>query len=157
MTSVQNWSTVPAMTGPRQITGAVSSSRSTFIDITSMPVLLFTGRMPSSVPVAFSVMPNIFGTDGPVMSASRIAACKPHLCAVTAKSAVVSDLPTPPLPLTTPMTFLIFESSCGAFLKSRSAQSLEQLLRSCVQFSAMFYNLPFFIYSKLFGSYSAFL
>ena len=57
--------------------------------------------------------PNALGIDGPVISASRIAVEKPRLFIETAKSDVISDLPTPPLPLTTPITFLIFESSCG--------------------------------------------
>ena len=39
----------------------------------SMPVSVRTGRMPSSLPTAFLVIPNDLGIDGPVMSASRIA------------------------------------------------------------------------------------
>lgn len=49
--------------------------------------------------------PNAFGIDGPVISASRIAVCFPLLFIFTAIMAVTRDFPTPPLPLTTPITF----------------------------------------------------
>ena len=42
-----------------------------------------------------------FGIEGPVISASRMAVENPRLFIDTAKSDVISDLPTPPLPLTT--------------------------------------------------------
>ena len=74
MTSVQNCLTVPAMIGPRQTTGSVSFSSSRLIDIMSTPSFEVTGKMPMSLPVAFSCTPNAFGIDGPVISASRIAA-----------------------------------------------------------------------------------
>jgi hypothetical protein len=78
-----------------------------------MPVFVVQGKIPCSVPSALHFNPNALGIDGPVISASRIAVKKPRLFIETAKSDVISDLPTPPLPLTTPITFLIFESSCG--------------------------------------------
>jgi hypothetical protein len=48
---------------------------------------------------------------------------------------VTMDLPTPPLPETTPMTFFILESSWGASRKlflSRDEQFELQLEQSCV-------------------------
>ena len=144
------------MIGPRQMTGSVSSSSKRFIDITSMPVLVIAGRIPISVPIALSVIPNIRGMEGPVISASRIAVLYPLRCAVTASIAVVRDLPTPPLPLTMPMTFLILLNSCGAFCISRREHSSPQLPQSCVH-SAIIMCLRVLNYSRSFGSYSAFL
>ena len=46
-----------------------------------------------------------FGIDGPVISASSIAVFKPLLAALTASIEVTSDLPTPPLPPVTVITF----------------------------------------------------
>ena len=43
------------------------------MDMTSMPVELTQGRRAFSVPTAFSCMPNAFGMEGPVMSASKMA------------------------------------------------------------------------------------
>ena len=106
-TSVQNCFTAPAITGPRQITGAPSSSSSKFSDIILIPVFDTPGKIPSSLPCALSLIPNIFGIDGPVTSASIIAVLYPSRALITAQSAVTVDLPTPPLPLTTPITFLI--------------------------------------------------
>ena len=40
------------------------------------------------------------------MSASRMAVLRPRFAAATAKSSVTIDLPTPPFPLMTAMTFL---------------------------------------------------
>ena len=73
-TSVQNCLTVPAMTGPRHTTGEVSSGSSRLTDITGMPVRVTTGKIIGAVPLARSVSPNILGMDGPVTSASRMAA-----------------------------------------------------------------------------------
>ncbi|KAF5043268.1 hypothetical protein DSECCO2_504040 [anaerobic digester metagenome] len=97
---------MPAITGPLQTTGSVSSSSNRFIDIISTPVLLLHGRIPYPLPFAFSVMPKDFGIEGPVMSASKIPTLCPRLCIVTASIEVTRDFPTPPLPLTTPITFL---------------------------------------------------
>ena len=72
-TSVQNCLTAPAMTGPRQTTGVVSSGSSRFRLMVLMPVLLTTGKMVVSVPWARSVRPNMRGTEGPVTSASSTA------------------------------------------------------------------------------------
>ena len=97
--------------------------------------------MPFSSPSALSLMPKILGMDGPVMSASSIAVFRPRRFMVTASRDVTMDLPTPPLPDTTPITFLMLDSACGASWKSsgccREAQLLLQVLQSCVQFSLM--------------------
>ncbi len=42
------------------------------MDMTSMPVELTQGRRAFSVPTAFSCIPNAFGMEGPVMSASKM-------------------------------------------------------------------------------------
>ena len=76
-------------------------------DMISVPLEVRRGSMPSSVPCARPVTPKIFGMDGPVTSASRMAVEKPLRCIMTARDEVTIDLPTPPLPLTTAMTFLI--------------------------------------------------
>ena len=44
---------------------------------------------------------------------------------------VTRDLPTPPFPLTTPMTFLMLLMACGFLRKSAADASL--LLQFCVQ------------------------
>ena len=72
-----------------------------------IPVFVFTGSIPSSLATAFSVSPNDLGIEGPVISASRTAVLYPALCMLTAIREVTIDLPTPPLPLTTAITFLI--------------------------------------------------
>ena len=54
---------------------------------------------------------NDFGMEGPVMSASRIATSNPLLLTSLASREVISDLPTPPLPLTTANTCLTSEYS----------------------------------------------
>ncbi len=56
--------------------------------------------------------------EGPVISASRIPTLQPFLRIILARDAVTIDFPTPPLPLTTPITFLISENSFAGFLKS---------------------------------------
>ena len=52
-------------------------------------------------------MPKAFGILGPVISASKIPTCKPDLDKYEASAEVTKDLPTPPLPLKTPITLLI--------------------------------------------------
>ena len=99
----------PDSTGPRQTTGSVVSSKSALMEITLMPVLETTGVISSSVPVALLLMPNACGIDGPVISASKIATLYPSLCVATASMDVTEDLPTPPLPDTTPITFFTLD------------------------------------------------
>ena len=71
------------------------------------------------------------------MSASRMPVCRPRRCKVTASRPVTRDLPTPPLPLTTPITFLIWLWAWGASCMSLDSQFCEQLLQSWLQFSLM--------------------
>ena len=76
--------------------------------------------------------PKDLGIDGPVISASRMAVLRPDWRALTARSEVTSDFPTPPLPLTTAITFftfllLSFLEFCGAVLSLQSEPQLEQL------------------------------
>ena len=59
-----------------------------------IPVLVFTGKIPSSLPFAFSFIPNNLGMEGPVISASSIADLKPLLFIVTAIIDVTRDFPT---------------------------------------------------------------
>ena len=74
------------------------------------------------------------GMEGPVTSASRMATFLPSRIALVARSAVVRDFPTPPLPDMTAITFLTFESAfIGAFSILRSAHAAPQEEQSCVQ------------------------
>ena len=134
ITSVQNCNTVPEITIPLQTTGEVASSKSRFMDISCIPEGESTVSIPSSLPVALSVTPNIWGMDGPVISASMIPTDIPFFCASEASKAVVSDFPTPPFPLTTPITFFIDDFLCGSFKKlscfldeQEDEEQLEQL------------------------------
>ena len=89
--------------------------------------------MPSPVTSPFT--PNAFGIDGPVTSASSIATLCPRRFIITDIIDVTIDLPTPPLPLTTPITFLIWESSCGFSMRLslvRDEQFAEQVEQSCL-------------------------
>ena len=131
-----------------------------------MPSFLVTAgyiTVPASSQVAFSLIPNDLGIDGPVISASSIAVLRPLLAALTASIEVTSDLPTPPLPLTTAITFLTlilfaFLTFCGSVL---SPQSEPQLPQSCVHSSLIFlplffitYNLDYYI--NIYGIYLIF-
>ena len=74
------------------------------------------GNIPASLPTALPCTPYIFGIDGPVISASRIPTEYPCCTIIRARDAVTIDLPTPPLPLTTPITFFTCEYGfAGAF------------------------------------------
>ena len=73
--------------------------------ISFTPPLLSTGRMPSSQPSARCRAPKIRGMEGPVISASSTAVALPPRRMRVASRLVTRLLPTPPLPLTTPMTF----------------------------------------------------
>ena len=129
--------TVPAMTGPLHTTGSVSLSRRRLTEIIWIPVLVTAGMIYCSVPCAFSFTPNALGIDGPVISASSMAVFRPLRLKVTASSEVTRDLPTPPLPLTTPMTFLTLLRSLSFSRKSSLEgclleQLAEHVLQSCV-------------------------
>ena len=125
------------------MTGSVSFSRSRFTLIIFTPVRLSTGRMPSSVPMAFSWIPNIFGMEGPVISASRIAVLCPFRLVSTDSRPVTRLFPTPPLPLTTAITFFtLLNAFCASSRLSgllRDAQSAPQLEQSCVHSDTLFH------------------
>ena len=93
------------------MTGEVGSSNKRFNEMVSIPVLVRTGKIVVSLAVAISVKPNAFGMEGPVRSASMMAVFSPFLLALTASKEVVRDLPTPPLPETTAITFLTLLNS----------------------------------------------
>jgi hypothetical protein len=63
-------------------------------------------------------MPNDLGIEGPVISASSTAQALPLACIALASIDVTSDLPTPPLPLTMPITFLTLLKGPQGILKS---------------------------------------
>lgn len=94
--------------------------------------------VPSSLQVALPERPKDLGIDGPVISASRMAVLRPDWRALTARSEVTSDFPTPPLPLTTAITFFTFYyyhflSSVVLFFRcsqNRSLNSYVNMLRS---------------------------
>ena len=102
--------------------------------MTLMPMRDSMGNTPRSVMRAWPWSPKAFGIEGPVTSASRMATCLPARRRATAKREVTMDFPTPPLPLTTPITFLMLLSLWAGFLKEagscRSPQLAEQLPQS---------------------------
>ena len=75
--------------------------------------------------------------EGPVTSASRMPTRRPSRFSCTASADVTSDLPTPPLPLTTASTCPMRESALGASCRlcgfAREGQSSPQAAQSCVQ------------------------
>jgi hypothetical protein len=86
------------------------------------------------------------GAEGPVMSASRTPTRFPFWDMATASMEVTVDLPTPPLPDTTAITF--FTLALGFRLASklsalRSAQSEPQLEQLPLQ-ELIFYYAPLF-------------
>ena len=107
-----------------------------------MPVCVWPGRIPSASAVSGLVTPNVFGMDGPVMSASRMPTLLPRLFISLASRLVTRDLPTPPLPDTTPMTCLtllrLFVSSFVGPPEVRSPHpETPQLPHSCEHSSAI--------------------
>ena len=97
--------TAPPITGPLHITGSSSLSISTFTDIIFIPPDVSTGKIPLSSPNVLPFIPNILGMDGPVISASIIPTLYPLRASSDAIDEVTNDLPTPPFPLTIPITF----------------------------------------------------
>ena len=103
--------------------------------ISCSPVWVVTGSRYSSVPIQCSWMPKDLGMEGPVMSASKMAQLWPRRCISEASRLVTRDLPTPPLPLTTAITFLTLAPSRRGLRKLsavRSEQVLPQVEQSCV-------------------------
>src|SRR5690554_4920297 len=84
------------------------------MEITLIPIRLSTGRRPNSVVSGFVRRPNILGILEPVISASRIPVLYPWRASSTATSEVTEDLPTPPLPLITAITWPILLNLLGA-------------------------------------------
>ena len=69
------------------------------LDSAGCSLLLSTSMPPSFIP-------SISGMLGPYMSASSSPTLAPACCSARARFSDTVDLPTPPLPLATPMTFL---------------------------------------------------
>ena len=91
-----------------------------------MPVRVSAGYRPCSSAPWHSVTPKAVGAEGPVMSASRTPTRFPFRAMATASMDVTVDLPTPPLPETTAMTFFTLAlgfSSASRLSGLRSAQS----------------------------------
>ena len=110
------------------MTGSVWSGSRKFIDMIFVPLSLTIGFIYSTCFPLASVLspasafsspkPNAVGIEGPVMSASRIAVLNPSRFTLHARRLVTRDFPTPPLPLTMPITFFIEEPSAGFSLMS---------------------------------------
>ena len=86
----------------------------------STPSKDFAGiiRRPSRVTAGLSsATPKAMGIEGPVISASRMAVWWPLRFMLTASMEVTRDLPTPPFPLTMPMTFFTLLSGANASKK----------------------------------------
>ena len=99
-----------------------------------IPVFEIAGISPPSPPVTGPLRPKALGMEGPVISASRMAVFISLRRMVTASMEVTMDFPTPPLPLTTPITFLtLLEALQGSIrLTFFDEQLLLQLEQSCV-------------------------
>ena len=129
ITSLQNCLTVPAIIGPRQTTGSVSLFKRRLVEMISIPLVVCIGSRPISVALAFPCSPKALGIDGPVISASKTAVFLPAFCMAAAKSEVTIDFPTPPLPLTIPITFftvLISWSGAEKFITVLAWSQLSQ-------------------------------
>ena len=110
------------------------------MDMILIPVPDAGGQMPFSSAVGRAVTPNAMGMDGPVTSASMMATDLPRRAWDTASRLVTLDLPTPPLPDTTPMTFFTRLPGFGFSRKlfvSRLSHSTPQLSQLCVHSSLM--------------------
>jgi len=114
---------------------------SRFRDMSLMPEGVTAGSMPASVPVARWWTPKAMGMEGPVMSASSTATFRPRRAMATAREEVTVLLPTPPLPLTTAITFLMLDRALAGTRRSRSLQLSPQVEQSWVQFSGMIDSL----------------
>ncbi len=119
--------------------------------MTFMPVLVAMGYMPFSSAVARPFRPKHLGMLGPVMSASSMPTEHSRRRRVVASMDVTRDLPTPPLPLTTPMTFFTLLSAfwgsmrlSGFCLEGQSAPQEEQSWVQFSMFSLMVCDSPYF-------------
>ena len=117
-TSMMNCSRARCSMGPRHATGSLPL-RNMPIEITRIkPPLTFCspqrwagagtstvgGRIRSSRRVGASVIPSRLGMEKPCTSASIMPTASPREANAAARFAVIEDLPTPPLPDTTPNT-----------------------------------------------------
>ena len=110
--------------------------------MTLMPLSVSAGKIPSASAITCPVTPKVLGMEGPVTSASRMPTLNPRFCIWLASKLVTSDLPTPPLPLTTAMTCLMLlwalvgnvEGPCSVRSPHPATPQLEH---SCVHSSAM--------------------
>ena len=95
-----------------------------------MPVRVIAGYNPSVSAPWHSVTPKAVGAEGPVMSASKTPTRYPCRAMATASMDVTVDLPTPPLPDTTAITFFTLDlgfKDASRLSDLRSAQSEPQL------------------------------
>lgn len=106
--------------------------------------------MPSSLAPAHSHTPNAFGTEGPVISASKMAVRLPARCIAVASMAVTVLLPTPPLPETTAITFLTLDLSFSLASKLSCVRS-PQLSPQAEQFP-LHCSLMMLLLLPIFGS-----
>ena len=83
--------------------------------------------MPSSLPSALVWTPKAVGMEGPVMSASSTPTFLPSRRMATAREEVTVLLPTPPLPLTTAITFPMWDRPLAGARKSWGVVRSEQL------------------------------
>ena len=119
--------------------------------MTLIPVFVSLGRIPPSGAASqIPERPNAFGMDGPVTSASMMPTERPRRRSSTAASSVTSDLPTPPLPLTTPITFptmliALIGSNIDSFFELHAAPQVEQSwVQPSISFSSsiMIFSCP---------------
>ncbi len=97
---------MPEIIGPRQMTAAFSFGTIRLVETTLMPDAVTEGKMPWSEPRNPPTgRPKSFGMLGPVISASRMPTFLPARVSSHASMAVIEDLPTPPFPLKTAITF----------------------------------------------------
>jgi len=97
--------------------------------------------------------PNIFGIDGPVISASKIPTLYPAFAIIDASEDVTKDLPTPPLPLTIPITCLIrafgFVSTSNGFFLFADAQPAQLSFEQVDALAHPFFSSAIILISSL--------
>ena len=147
-TSMMNCSRARCSMGPRHATGSLPL-RNIPIEITRIkPPLTFCspqrwvgagtstvgGRIRSSRRVGASVIPSRPGMEKPCTSASIMPTASPREANAAARFAVIEDLPTPPLPDTTPNTRVSEPGAVNGL--ERSGLSIERRAERCCGFIA---------------------
>ena len=147
-TSMMNCSRARCSMGPRHATGSLPL-RNMPIEITRIkPPLTFCspqrwagagtstvgGRIRSSRRVGASVIPSRPGMEKPCTSASIMPTASPREANAAARFAVMEDLPTPPLPDTTPNTRVSEPGAVNGL--ERSGLSIERRAERCCGFIA---------------------